>query len=53
MATGDYRGYTGVYRDYIGYILGFYRDNGTENGNYHKVYIARMSEHSNSQDVAA
>ena len=24
----------GLYRDYIGYILGFYRDNGKETGNY-------------------
>ena len=28
----------GLYRDYIGYILGLYGDNGKENGNY-KDYI--------------
>ena len=28
--AGKYRGYIGV----IGYILGFYRDNGKENGNF-------------------
>ena len=25
----------GLYRDYIGYILGLYWDNGKENGNYY------------------
>ena len=26
--------YTGLYRGYLG-IMGFYKDNGKENGNYH------------------
>ena len=29
---GNY--YNGLYRDYIGYILGIYRDNGKANGSY-------------------
>ena len=28
-------GYTGI----IGYMLGLYRDNGKENGNYYRVYM--------------
>ena len=27
----------GLERDYIGYILGFYWDNGKENGNYYSI----------------
>ena len=27
-------GYNGLYRGYIGVVLGLYRDNGKENGNY-------------------
>ena len=33
--AGNFRGYIGV----IGYILGFYRDNGKENGNYYNSII--------------
>ena len=29
----------GVYRDYIGVILGLYWDNGKENGNYYNGVI--------------
>ena len=40
--------FKGVYRDYIGVILGLYRDNGKENGNYYSrlglygVYIRTL-----------
>ena len=30
-------GNNGLYRDYIGGILGLYRDNGQENGNYYII----------------
>ena len=29
--------YNGLYRVYIGFILGLYRDNGKENGNYYII----------------
>ena len=29
--------YNGLYRVYIGIILGLYRDNGKENGNYYII----------------
>ena len=35
VKMGLYRGYIGI----IGYIVGLYRDNGEENGNYIRVAI--------------
>ena len=53
IATGIvYWGHIGVYRDYrvyIGVILGLYKNNGTEHGNYYIVYwgfIGRMYHYS-------
>ena len=39
------KGYIRLYRDYIGiigYMLGLYRDNGKENGNYYLWFRAKV-----------
>ena len=40
-------GYIGI----IGYILGLYRDNGTENGNYYKAYSRREREREREREA--
>ena len=34
--------FKGRYRDYVGVILGFYGDNGKENGNYYIVILRAL-----------